>query len=104
MTTTITSAPPAARRILRWLIPAALALLIVSALAIPAVRRAIANPRGAAPVAATQVLVRGDQFQGHVYDPPVIRGAAGATVTWTFADRGASGQSDRFDLPALVLL
>jgi len=81
-------------RRLRWLLPAALALLIVAALAIPAVRRAIANPRGAAPVAATAVLVRGDRFQGHVYDPPVIRVAAGATVTWTFADRGAGGQGE----------
>lgn len=93
MTTIVPTAPAAARRI-RWMAPAALALLIVATLAIPAVRRAIANPRAAAPVAATEVLVRGDRFQGHVYDPPVIRVAAGATVTWTFADRGASGQGE----------
>ena len=91
---TITASAIRPSRRLRWLIPAALALLIAAALAIPAVRRRIANPRGAAPVAVTQVLVRGDRFQGHVYDPPVIRVAAGATVTWTFADRGASGQAD----------
>ncbi|HYF62450.1 MAG TPA: plastocyanin/azurin family copper-binding protein [Herpetosiphonaceae bacterium] len=83
------SSRPPARRAIRWI--AGAALLILATLAVPAVRRAIANPRGAAPIAATRVLVRGDAFQGHVYDPPVISVAAGATVTWTFADRGAGG-------------
>jgi plastocyanin len=58
---------------------------------LPPLRRWIANPTGQAAVATTSVLVRGDRFQNHVFDPPVIRVPVGSTVTWTFADRGAQG-------------
>ncbi len=75
-----------------------IALTIVVALvsiAIPSVRRLIANPSAqAAAVDVDQVLVRGDSFQGHVFDPPVIQVVAGTTITWTFADRGADGSGE----------
>jgi plastocyanin len=73
-----------------------LAALVVAiglvSLAIPSVRRLIANPTAqAAVVGVDEVLVRGDSFQGHVFDPPVLQVPAGTTITWSFADRGASG-------------
>lgn len=88
---------PTRRGSRRWIIGvvAVLVLLIVVALAIPATRRRIANPAGQpAVVGATEVEVRGDWFQNHLYAPSVTQVRAGSTVRWTFNDRGANGTGE----------
>jgi plastocyanin len=70
-------------------------LLFAFWLAIPSSRRLLANPTGQpAQVGVTEVLVRGDLWQNHVYEPSVVRVPVGTTITWTFADRGADGQGE----------
>lgn len=58
-----------------------------SALAVPSVRRLLADPAGGDPVAGVaQVAVVDDAWQNHAFAPPVIEVAAGTTVTWSFED------------------
>ncbi len=79
----------------RVLLVALVVVIGLASLAIPSVRRMLANPTAqAAVVNVDQVLVRGDSFQGHVFDPPVLQVPIGTTITWTFADRGADGSGE----------
>lgn len=93
----MTSATFTLRRLgwLRLLVLSLLGLLLLAALVFltaPPARRILANPAGqAAVIGDTTIDVLGDSFQNHIYAPPVVRVPAGATVTWTFNDRGASG-------------
>lgn len=94
--TAIQPSRPMRRRLsLRTSIIIASVILALISFSIPGVRRFIANPTGqAAAIGIDQVLVRGDAFQGHVFEPPVIQVAVGTSVTWTFADRGANGTAE----------
>ena len=69
---------------------AILVLVVVvlgTALSIPSVRRALANPAGAEPVTGVErVAIVGDAWHNHVFDPSVIEVPVGATVTWSFED------------------
>jgi len=56
-----------------------------SALGVPSVRRALADPAGSAPVTgADRVAVVDDAWQNRAFAPPVIQVPAGTTVTWSF--------------------
>lgn len=83
------------RSLARWpLIVAALLLVTAAALyaALPPVRRFVARPTAAPAITGiTTIAVRYDAQQNHVFDPPVVRILAGTTLTWEFADGGASG-------------
>lgn len=71
------------------------ALLGLVSLGIPPTRRWIANPTGQpAVVGATEIDVRGDWFQNHLYAPSVVQVPVGSTVRWTFNDRGANGADE----------
>lgn len=80
------------KRLIGGVVVGGVILLVVIFLAIPANRRRIANPAGQpAVVGATEIEVRGDGFQGHVYAPSVTQVQIGSTIRWTFNDRGANG-------------
>jgi plastocyanin len=68
-------------------------VLIALALATaPPLRRLLANPAGgAAQQGVTEIVVRGDATQNHLFDPPVVQVPAGTTLTWSFADYGPNG-------------
>jgi plastocyanin len=78
-----------------YVVVAFIGLGILLFVTLPPVRRFVANPTGqTAAVGISSVLVRGDAFQNHLYEPAVIRVPIGTTVTWTFADRGPQGVSE----------
>lgn len=85
------------RRAPRWRTPllVVLGLLLASALVflvLPPGKRLIAGPARGAPVTGvTQIQVLGDAQQNHVFAPAVVQVPVGTTLTWTFADTGASG-------------
>jgi len=82
---------------LRWLVAGSLIIVagfVIALIFSPPGQRLLANPTGApAQVGVTQIVVRGDAAQNHVYDPPVVRVPVGTTITWTFDDRGRNGDS-----------
>lgn len=98
-TTTITPTAHMPRkgltRIVRVVGISLLVMLVLVPLTIPTFRRLIANPAGQpAVVGATEIEVRGDAFQNHLYAPSVVQVPVGSTVTWTFNDRGGNGNDE----------
>jgi len=76
---------------------AAIFVIVFAAImsSMPPIRRLLANPAGATPqVGITHVAVRGDAEQNHVFAPAVIQIPVGSTVTWSFDDRGRSGDGE----------
>jgi plastocyanin len=69
-----------------------LALTLITLALLPATRRLLANPTGAAPqVGVSRVVARGNAFQNHIFAPAVVQVPVGTTITWSFEDRGANG-------------
>jgi len=66
------------------------ALAVVAAgsvLAVPSVRRALADPAGGPPARGVdRVAVVDDAWLNHAFSPPVLEVPAGTTVTWYFQD------------------
>lgn len=61
----------------------------------PIAQRLWANPTGTTPVVGmTEIMVRADSTQNHLFDPPVIEVPAGSEITWTFADYGIAGDGE----------
>lgn len=83
------------RRPGRTLLIAATTLITVFALvffALPPGRRLLAGPARQAPIeGVTRIMVLGDPDQNHIYAPAVVRVPVGTTLTWIFADTGATG-------------
>ena len=93
MTTVASRTPP--RRTSRISIGIGLTLIVLVALGLfanPAGRRYLANPAGQpAAIGVTNLSVVYDGFQRHRFAPSVVQVPVGTTITWEFADRGASG-------------
>ncbi len=70
-------------------------LVVFILVSMPPVQRLRANPAGSpAQIGVTEVLVRADNTQNHLFDPPVIEVPVGTDITWTFADYGLSGDAE----------
>jgi plastocyanin len=93
----------------RWLAIGFAAPIVITLMALAAfapLRRALLNPLiiayGQPVEGVTTVIARDDPLQRHVFDPPVIRIPAGATVTWRFQDVSDNGAHNvvSFNIPS----
>jgi plastocyanin len=98
--TSISSAPPPRPRFSprRMVVLGGMGFLLLGTLifaSTPIAQRLWANPTGTAPaVGVTEVIVRADSTQNHLFDPPVIEVPVGSEITWTFADYGITGDGE----------
>lgn len=93
MATALSYPPPwGTRRIVVGIAAGLAVLALIIAFSVPATRRYLANPAGQpAAIGVTNLSVMYDGFQRHRFAPSVVQVPSGTTITWEFADRGASG-------------
>jgi plastocyanin len=81
--------------VVRWLVAGGgllLALVLIALFVSPPGRRLLARPTASMPaIGISEIAVRGDPNQNHLYDPPVVQVPLGTTITWDFVDYGPNG-------------